>query len=95
MEVPTRQDEGSKHMYVARAWYRDGATLYLIVSFLWFIIQDRANVDLFIPHQYHEMVAKIVLLGALFLRWKSSTRPVALKDGTMREVNSIAPREDK
>lgn len=93
MEEPAPQDPGTTHVYVARAWYRDTATLYLIGSFLWFVIQDQANVELFVPHKYHDLVAKNTLLGALFIRWQSSTRPVALKEGTPREVRTIPPRQ--
>lgn len=92
MAEPELQEPGSTHVYVARAWYRDTATLFLIGSFLWFVIQDQSSVEMFIPHQYHEKIAKLVLLIAMFNRWKSSTRPVALKEGTPREVHSIPPR---
>jgi hypothetical protein len=92
-EQPQQQDAGATHTYVSRAWYRDTATLFLIGSFLWFVVQDRAMVEMFIPHEYHDHVAKVVLLIAMFIRFKSSTRPVGWRQGDTREVRSIAPRE--
>lgn len=92
-EMPVPQDPGATHLYVARAWYRDTQTWFLVGSFLWFVLQDKANVEMFIPHQYHEAVAKVVFLIALFLRFKSGTRPAGLRQGDTREVHSIAPRQ--
>ncbi len=90
--TPQTEETGTTHVYVARAWYRDTATWFLIGSFLWFVIQDQANIELLIPHKYHELVAKIVVLVGLWIRFQSSTRPVALHEGMTREVHSITPR---
>lgn len=86
------QEVGTTHTYVARAWYRDTATLFLIGSFLWFLIQDQQNVEMFIPHKYHDLVAKLVVLIGLWIRFQSSTRPVGFREGATREVHSIPPK---
>lgn len=90
---PQTEVEGTTHTYVARAWYRDTATWVMLGSFVWFVIQDQSNVELFIPHRYHELIAKAVLLVSLYLRFQSSTRPVAMSQGSVREVKSISPKE--
>lgn len=92
MADPQTELAGTTHTYMARVWYRDTATLFLLGSFVWFVIQDKSTVELLIPHQYHELVAKIVLIVALWIRFQSSTRPVALTAGTTREVHSIDPK---
>ncbi len=92
MAEPSAEPVGTTHTYVARAWYRDTSTLFMLGSFLWFLVQDQANVELFVPHQYHDAVAKLVVAVSLFLRWKSATRPIALSAGVTREVNSIPPK---
>jgi hypothetical protein len=95
MDAPAPEAKGTTHAYIARAWYRDPETWYLIGAFLYFVVQDQANVDLLFPASWHATISKLALLVALFLRWKSSTRPVALREGTIREVYSIPPRPTK
>lgn len=83
--------QDTTHTYVARAWYRDATTWLNLVGLVVLILQDRDFADV-VPERYHLLVAKIVLLLTLVLRYTSATRPIALTQGEMREVRSIPPK---
>lgn len=79
------------HTYVARAWYRDTATLFNLASFLALVLQESKIVNV-IPERYHPAVVAIVTVLNIWIRFQSSTRPVSLSEGSTREVHSIDPR---
>jgi uncharacterized membrane protein YcjF (UPF0283 family) len=95
MADPVPEVTGTTHTYIAKAWYKDSATLFLLASIAFQLVQDQWFVDNFIPHQYHEWIGKIILLVALVNRIALTKRPVALSDGTAVTVGSIAPKELK
>lgn len=78
------------HTYMARVWYRDTATLFNIASFLFILIQDQTFVAT-VPAKYHPFITEIILVANIWIRFQSSTRPVALSQGQSVQVQSIAP----
>lgn len=74
--------------YVARAWYRDPAVLVNLGSFVLFVLADETFMK-GLPDSWQHVAIKIVLLGNLWIRFQSSTRPVGLSAGTTREVYTI------
>jgi hypothetical protein len=82
------------HTYVARVWYRDTATIFNIVSFVVLVLQEGKVVDV-IPERWHPMMVAVVTVLNVWIRFQSSTRPVALKQGTEVEVRSIPSSETK
>lgn len=78
------------HTYFSRAWFKDPQTWLLIVGFLWFLANEPTFTTA-IPLAAQIWVGRIVLIGALFLRFQSAHRPVASRDGVPVEVHSIPP----
>lgn len=79
---------GSTQTYVARAWYRDTATLFNLASFAFLVLSD----DTFmqgLPESWQHASTKLIVLFNLWIRFQSSTRPVGLSAGTTREVHMI------
>ncbi len=84
---------GETHVYVARVWYRDTATLFNLGSFLFLLLSDQSFMAGF-PDQWQHRAEKLIVMLNLWIRFQSSTRPVALQQGTPREVNAIPPRTE-
>ena len=87
MDKPT----GEMHTYVARAWYRDTATLFNIASFVFLVFSDGEFLK-GLPDSWQHVATKFIVLFNLWIRFQSSTRPVGLQEGSTREVHAIAPR---
>ena len=87
---PQLEPAGTTHTYSARVWYKDTATLFNIASFLFILIQDQAFVAT-IPAKYHPIITEVLLVANIWIRFQSSTRPVALSQGQTVQVNSIPP----
>jgi len=85
------QASGETHTYVARVWYRDTATLFNMASFLFLVLQDETFMAGF-PDRWQHFASKAIVLFNLWIRFQSSTRPVALQQGATREVHAIPPR---
>jgi len=83
---------GTTHTYIARAWYRDTAVWTHIASAIVLMLQETAVRDV-IPQRYHPLTIAIIAVLNIIVRFQSSTRPVAMKEGTERQVFSIPPRE--
>jgi hypothetical protein len=90
MAEPKAELQGTTHSYVARVWYRDAATWFNLVSFSAIVLQE-ASVVTVIPEKYRPMTNMFVVVVNLWIRFQSSTRPVALSQGQTREVKSIPP----
>lgn len=75
-------------LYVARGWYRDPATLFNIASFLFLVLSDGEFMK-GLPDTVQHAATKFIVLFNLWIRFQSSTRPVALSQGTPREVYTI------
>lgn len=82
------------HTYVARAWYRDTATLFNLASFAFLLLQDQTLMA-GVPDAWRHLADKLIVAGNLWIRFQSSTRPVALTEGATREVNSIPPKPSR
>lgn len=88
---PQPEMQDTTHTYVARVWYRDSTTVVTIIGFVLLIVQDHDFAQI-VPEKYHLLLAKVVLLLTLVLRYTSATRPVGLREGETREVRSIPPK---
>lgn len=86
------QTPDTTHTYVARAWYRDTAMLFNIASFVFLLLQDQTFMA-GLPDAWRHLFDKLIVAFNLWIRWQSSTRPVALVAGSTREVHSIPPKE--
>ena len=88
MDTPT----GEMHTYVARAWYRDTATLFNLASFAFLVLSDETFMA-GLPDSWKHISTKLIVLFNLWIRFQSSTRPVAMTEGATREVHAIAPKD--
>ncbi len=93
-DVPQTEMQDTTHMYMARVWYHDTQTLYLLGAFVFLVIQDKEFMANF-PLWVHQIADKLIILGAIWTRFQSGTRPVAFQSGQAREVRSIAPAPQK
>jgi len=93
-EVPQAEMQDTTHTYMARVWYRDTATLFNLASFVFLLLQDQTFLA-GIPDAYRHMIDKAIVAFNLWIRFQSSTRPVALQQGQSREVHSIPPAPAK
>jgi hypothetical protein len=91
-ETPKAEAPGTTHTYVAKAWYKDGATWFLIGSIAFTLVQDDWFFQNVIPHAWHEWTSKAILTIALVIRITKTLRPVAMRDGVLVEVRSIPPK---
>lgn len=78
------------HTYFSRAWFTDPQTWTLLIAFAWFVVTD-PSITNDLPQSVQFWVARGVLIVALWQRFYSAKRPVALKAGTPVEVHSIEP----
>ena len=90
MSDPQLEAPGATHTYIARAWYRDTATWFNLVSFCAVLLQE-TTFQQAIPERYHALMLAAITALNLWIRFQSSTRPVALSPGQPREVASIPP----
>jgi hypothetical protein len=91
-EAPKTEEPGTTHTYLAKAWYKDSATWFLIGSIAYTVLQDEWFMATIIPHAWHEAASKIILTIALVIRITKTLRPVAMRDGVLVEVRSIPPK---
>lgn len=80
-------------IYVARGWYRDPATLFNLASFAFLLMGDASFMAGF-PDSWRHAADKIIVAFNLWIRFQSSTRPVALSQGATREVYTIPMKGD-
>lgn len=78
------------HTYVARVWYKDTATLFNLFSFIMLLFGDQTFLT-GLPDGLRHGLDKAIIAGNLWIRFHSSTRPVAFTEGATREVHAIAP----
>lgn len=91
MADPKVESQDTTHIYVARVWYKDTATLFNIASFVYLLLQETEFTKL-IPERWHGLTSAFIIAFNLWIRFQSSTRPVALTAGTTVEVHSIEPK---
>lgn len=83
---------GETQTYVARAWYRDTATMFNLLTFALLVLGDETFMK-GLPDSWQHLATKVILVGNLWIRFQSSTRPVALSHGATREVYTIPVKD--
>lgn len=91
MADPQAENKGTTHTYLSRAAWKDAQTWTLVAAFIWFLVQNKEFTDM-VPAGLHIWIDRVLVIGLLWQRFYTVTRPVAIFQGTPVEVRSIPPQ---
>jgi hypothetical protein len=80
---------GGEVTYVSKAWYRDEATWFNIISAILAFL-ELSDVTNFVGPERQGMLALVIAALNIIVRFFFSTRPVAMQSGTPVQVRKIA-----